>query len=61
MPSLPLEAKRQAAKDIIDILAEISTLLVPFSSPSACRFPVPKSSCSEIQTLQKRVTDRKYA
>lgn len=27
MPSLPLETKRQAAREVIDILAEISTLL----------------------------------
>ena len=28
MPSLPMETKRQAAREVIDILAEISTLLV---------------------------------
>lgn len=28
MPALPLESKRQAAREVIDILAEISVLLV---------------------------------
>lgn len=33
MPSVDTETKRQAAREVIEILAEISTLLVHYKSP----------------------------
>lgn len=38
MPSLPLESQQQAAREAIDILAEISILLVPLSALTPSKF-----------------------
>lgn len=55
MPSLPLETKRQAAREVIDILAEIATLLVSLSHPLPLLFSrCPSPFTPEIHYMQTR-------